>query len=134
MCVCVCVLVVHASIRHHVDLLKNSLYLVATIFGEVLKVDEKNNCWIKPNIYKYSHLLPTYIIYKARAVQYTYIPPPQRVKYISIRIIYIRVPCGDLRPPSQFGPWNAFCNNVHTLSIARCGGDARRTHILVVRV
>lgn len=27
--------VVHASIRHHVDLLKNSLYLVATIFGGV---------------------------------------------------------------------------------------------------
>lgn len=52
--------------------------------------------------------------------------------YKYIRIIYIRVPCGDLRPPSQFGPWNAFCNNVHTL--ARCGGDARRTHILVVRV
>jgi len=44
--------VVHASIRHHVDLLKNSLYLVAAIFGGVESRREKNDrTEKKPNIY-----------------------------------------------------------------------------------
>jgi len=74
-CVCVCARarVVHASIGHHVDLLKNSLYLVATIFGGVESRWEKQ-LWKKKNqIYIYINILTSFRRVHSIYVFYVYI-------------------------------------------------------------